>query len=338
MPRLRRSDCSTPGLHRVRRGPGFSFHEEDGTRIEDADTLARIAELGIPPAWKDVWICPFPNGHLQATGFDAAGRKQYLYHEEWRASRDRDKFDEMLVFARRLPKLRERVEQDLAHRGMPRERALALGVRLLDLGFFRVGSDRYTDENETYGLSTLRKKHVRIEGGAAVFQYEGKGSKRATQTLEDPLAVKALRPLVNRKGGGYEVLAYKRDGEWEDVKASDINAYLKEHSGGDFSAKDFRTWNATVLAAVGLAEIADPKELTKTARRRAINEVVKRVAGYLNNTPAVCRASYIDPRVFDAFDAGTTIHRPLQRAISDAGPHEFPERERIERAVVRLLK
>lgn len=338
MARLRRSDCSTPGIRRVGRGRGFSFHEEDGTLVEDADTIERIATLAIPPAWKDVWICPIPNGHLQATGIDAAGRKQYLYHDDWRTSRDRDKFDEMLVFAKRLPKLRESVEEALAARGMPRDRALALAVRMLDLGFFRVGSDRYTDENETYGLSTLRKKHLRFEAGAAVFEYEGKGSKRASQTLDDPLAVKALRTLANRKGGGYELLAFKSGRTWEDVKASDINEYLKERSGGDFSAKDFRTWNATVLAAVGLAEIEDPKALSKTARRKAVNDVVKRVAGYLNNTPAVCRASYIDPRVFDAFDSGTTVRRSLKLAIGDAGPHEFPDRERIERGVVRILR
>jgi DNA topoisomerase IB len=337
MPRLRRADCSAPGIHRVGRGKGFSFHEEDGELIEDAETIERISELAIPPAWKNVWICSYPNGHIQATGIDAAGRKQYLYHQHWRESRDREKFVEMLDFAKALPRLRERVEADLSLRGMPRDRALALAVRLLDLGFFRVGSDQYTAENETYGLSTLRRKHLRFEGDAAVFEYPGKGDKRAEQMLEDGPAVKALRSLANRKGGGYELLAFKRGNAWHDVKADDINEYLKEHARGDYSAKDFRTWNATVLAAIGVAEGYEPG-LSKTAKRKVVNDTVKRVATYLNNTPAVCRASYIDPRVFDCFDSGETIRPALRRAVGDAGPRRFAERERIERAVVKLLR
>jgi len=339
MARLRRADCTSPGIRRVGRGRGFSFHEENDALIEDLETIARINELAIPPAWKEVWICPFSNGHIQATGIDAAGRKQYLYHQHWRESRDRDKFDEMLGFGKALPKLRERVIADLEARGMPKERALALAVRLLDLGFFRVGSDQYTAENETYGLSTLRKKHISFDGKAAVFDYKAKGAKRSNQVLEDPDAVKALRYLANRKGGGYELLAFKAGGQWRDIKAADINAYLKEVSGAGYTAKDFRTWNATVLAAVGVAQSSEPGgELTPTARRRIVNRVVKNVAGYLNNTPAVCRASYIDPRVFDEFDSGQTIRPALRRAISEVEPHEFPDRAKIERAVVNLLR
>ena len=339
MARLRRADCSTDGIRRVGRGRGFSFHEENGDLIEDMETIGRINELAIPPAWKDVWICPFPNGHIQATGMDAAGRKQYLYHQQWRESRDRDKFDEMLSFARSLPKMREQAIADLELRGMPRARALALAVRLLDLGFFRVGSDQYTAENETYGLSTLRKKHLKIRGGAAVFTYKGKGSKDSEQTIEDESTVKALRSLADRRGGGFELLAFKEGRKWVDIKADDINTYLKEVTGGDYSAKDFRTWNATVIAAVCVAELSEGKNsLTKTAKKKIVNDAVKRVAGYLNNTPAVCRASYIDPRVFDRFDSGTTIRPAIQRAAREAGPHEFPEREKIERAVIRLVK
>jgi DNA topoisomerase-1 len=336
MPRLRRVDCSEPGIRRVRRGAGFSYEEEDGTRIEDVETLARIRELAVPPAWKDVWICPFPNGHIQATGYDDAGRKQYLYHEAWRVKRDREKFAEMERFARALPRMRERTDEDLTRRGLVRDRVLACAVRLLDFGFFRVGSERYAEENETFGLATLRRSHVRIERGAAVFDYRAKNSKRHQQQIADPAVVPTIRALRNRRGGGDDLLAYRRGREWADVRADEINEYLKAVMGGDWSAKDFRTWNATVLAAVQLAENADGAG-TKTARRRAANEATKRVAVYLSNTPAVCRSSYIDPRVFDRFDSGETIRPALKRIVSGSDPGEFPERERIERAVLRLI-
>ena len=338
MPRLRRANCAGPGIRRVGRGRGFSYHEEDGTLIEDSETLDRIRELAIPPAWKEVWICPQPNGHIQATGIDDAGRKQYLYHEQWRESRDREKFDEMLDFAKSLPRLRKRVAEDLTLRGFPRERVLAGAVRLLDVGFFRVGSEQYTAENETFGLSTLRKRHLRFRNGAARFDYKAKGSKRHVQELADPEVAKLLRGLARRKGGGRDLLAYREGRHWVDVKAGDINTYLKETAGGDFSAKDFRTWNATVLAAVGLASraAADPPH-SATARKRMANEVVRDVAGFLSNTPAVCRASYIDPRVFDRFDSGTLLPPSLVELVNGAEPHEFTDRRKIERAVVRLL-
>ena len=338
MPRLRRVDCSSPGIRRIGRGRGFSYSEEDGTTVQDAETLDRIRELAIPPAWKEVWICPIPNGHIQATGIDAAGRKQYLYHPHWRESRDREKFQQMIDFAKALPRLRERVEEDLALRGFARARVLAGAVRLLDLGFFRVGSDQYTAENETYGLTTLRKTHVRFEQGSAVFDYKAKGSKRQVQKLSNPDAVKLLRGLARRNGGGRELLAFRNGGRWVDVKAADVNEYLKETAGGDFTAKDFRTWNATVLAAVGLAfRAAEDPPGSATARKRMVNAVVKDVARYLHNTPAVCRASYIDPRVFDCFDSGALVRTPLRRVVAEAGPDEFPDREKIERSVIRLL-
>lgn len=338
MPRLRRADCSEPGIGRVRRGRGFSYHEKDGTRIEDSETLERIRSLAIPPAWSEVWICPHPNGHIQATGIDDAGRKQYLYHAQWRQSRDREKFDEMISFAKALPRLRRRVATDLGLRGFPPERVLAGAVRLLDLGFFRVGSERYTAENETFGISTLRKRHIHFERGAAVFDYKAKGAKRHRQELHDPEVVKLLSALAKRNGGGHDLLAFKRDGQWVNAKATDINSYLKETAGGDFSAKDFRTWNATVLAAVGLTSrsSAEPPR-SAAARRRIANAVVKDVARYLSNTPAVCRASYIDPRVFDRFDSGNLLRTSLARVVRSTGPEEFTDRRQIELAVLRLL-
>ena len=339
MPRLRRVDCSEPGIRRIRRGRGFSFQEEDGTPIDDAETIERINELAIPPAWKEVWICPFPNGHIQATGFDDAGRKQYRYHDAWRTKKDREKHEEMLEFARKLPNMRKRVEQDLKLRGFARDRVLACAVRLLDRGFFRVGTEQYSNpENESYGLATLRKKHVSFERGHVVFDYKAKGSKPHRQELADPEVIKILKPLAQRKGGGHELLAYRegRSG-WRDVKSAEINEYLKDVMEGDFSAKDFRTWNATVIAAVGLAQHEEEAKASKTGKKRVANRVVKTVATYLNNTPAVCRASYIDPRVFDCFDSGYTIKAALQREIKETEPGDFPDREAIEEAVLGLL-
>jgi DNA topoisomerase IB len=339
MPRLRRVDCSEPGIRRVRRGRGFSFKEEDGTIVEDAETLARINELAIPPAWKEVWICPFPNGHIQATGLDDAGRKQYRYHDVWRAKKDREKHEEMLDFGRRLPAMREKVDQDLALRGLVRDRVLACSVRLLDRGFFRVGTEQYSNPaNESFGLATLRKRHVSFKRGHVIFDYKAKGSKPHLQELADPEVIKVLKPLAQRKGGGHELLAYRegRSG-WRDIKSSDINEYLKEVMGGNFSAKDFRTWNATVIAAVGLAQDEAEAATSKTARKRVSNRVVKTVATYLNNTPAVCKASYIDPRVFDRFDSGITIKAALEREISETEPGDFPDRHAIEAAVLDLL-
>jgi DNA topoisomerase-1 len=337
MPRLRRVDCSGPGILRRRRGKGFSYQEESGERIDDRETLERIRELAIPPAWEDVWICADPLGHIQATGYDAAGRKQYLYHPSWREHRDRLKFAEMERFAKRLPRMRERVTADLGKRGLVRDRVLACAVRLLDLGFFRIGTERYTEEHETYGLATLLKRHVKFAGGYAVFDYTAKGDQRHRQEIADAQAVRTLKALVQRNGGGQELLAYRKGRAWTDVRSPEINDYLREVTGDDFSAKDFRTWNATVLAAVELAGHDDGATLSPTARKRIATEATKRVAEYLSNTPAVCRSSYIDPRVFDRFDSGETIRGSLDRIARGAEPGEFPDRERIERAVLRLL-
>jgi DNA topoisomerase I len=335
--RLRRVDCSAPGIRRARRGRGFSYLDEDGTTIEDAEVRERIRELAIPPAWTDVWICSDPRGHIQATGYDNAGRKQYLYHEAWREHRDRQKFEQMAAFGLALPALRRRVERDLSRRGLVRDRVLACALRLLDLGFFRIGSERYEAENETYGLATLKKRQVRLEGGAAVFDYRAKGSQRQVQVLADPVALPTVRALKSRRSGGNELFAYRNGRSWHDVRSDEINEHLKDLAGSEFTAKDFRTWNATVLAAVGLAE-HDPTRMSKTARRRAANEAVKAVAKYLSNTPAVCRSAYIDPRVMDRFDSGDTIRDALDREMNGAEPGEFPDRERIEGAVLRLVR
>src|SRR3954454_17664719 len=218
MPRLRRSDCASPGITRRRRGKGFEYLDENGERIDDADTIGRVRSLAIPPAWGEVWICSDPHGHIQATGVDARGRKQYRYHDSWRERRDREKFDSMVDFAQALPKLREQVEEDLRRRKLSRERVLACAVRLLDRGFFRIGSEAYAEENETYGLATMQKRHVRLEPGHVIrFDYVAQGGERRVQSIVDPQVYRLVDELKRRRGGGDELLAHKEHGRWHDV-------------------------------------------------------------------------------------------------------------------------
>ena len=336
MPRLRRADCSAPGLTRRRRGRGFVYLDRNGNRVTDEATLARIDALVIPPAWQDVWICPHPNGHIQATGVDAAGRTQYRYHDAWRQRRDREKFDHMLEFGRALPALRERIAADLEQEGFTRERVLACATRLLDLGFFRIGTEGYAEQNQTYGLATIRKEHVTVSGDVLDFDYVAKSGKQRLQSIVDPPVVTLVKALKRRRSGGPELLAYRRDGRWYDVRSADINAYIKGVTGGDFSAKDFRTWSATVLAAVALAVSKEAK--SPTARKRAISRVFQEVAHYLGNTPAVCRASYVDPRVVDRYLAGVTIAHALERLGADAQEGHLGTQGEIEWAVLDLLE
>jgi DNA topoisomerase IB len=334
MTRLRRADCSGPGITRRRAGRGFAYYDDEGRRIDESEVIERIRELGIPPAWQDVWICPYPNGHLQATGIDAAGRKQYRYHDVWRTRRDAEKFDEMTRFARALPRLRERVEADLEGSDeLTRERVLACAVRLLDRGFFRIGTEEYS---ESFGLATMLKRHLTVtEDGTMVFDFPAKSGKRRIQAVVDPLAKEIVCALKRRRGGGPELLAYRAGRRWHDLRSDDVNAYLKQATGDDFSAKDFRTWSATVIAAVALA-VSGPAHGTKTSRKRAITRAIKETAHYLGNTPAVCRASYIDPRIFDAYRAGLVLDpKVIEQA---AEPGELPTHHpAIERAVLDLL-
>jgi DNA topoisomerase IB len=333
--RLRRSDPSDPGYARRRCGKGFMYLDEAGERITDAEIVARITALVIPPAWRDVWISPDPFGHIQATGVDQAGRKQYLYHPRWRARRDQQKFDDMVAFARALPALRDVVERDLALGDMSREQVLACAARLLDRGFFRIGSEIYAVTNETYGLATMLKRHVTISGETLSFDYIAKESKRRVQAIPDPEVAAIVGTLKRRRGGGDKLLAYKRNGRWCDVRSPDINAYLKAATNLDVSAKDFRTWGATVLAAVGLA-VTEPTLLTKAQRKRAVMRAVKEVAFYLGNTPTVARNSYIDPRIFDQYRAGVTIKRKLGLVGGD--PDATAIQGPVEAAVLDLLE
>jgi len=294
--------------------------------------LARIRELVIPPAWEDVWVCPYPGGHIQATGVDQRGRKQYLYHQRWRERRDQQKFDDMVEFARALPALRKRVDADLAGPPKSQEQILACAVRLLDRGLFRIGSEDYAVTNETYGLATMKKSHVTVNGHALVFDYPAKHGKRHVRQVVDPEITDIIRTLKTRRGGHDELLAYRDGRRWVDVKSPDINAYLKDVTELDVSAKDFRTWGATVLAAVTLAA-TNTADLSPTKRKRLISHSVKQVAHYLGNTPAIARSAYIDPRVFDRFRDGDVIPVEVIADEEDLTAIQGP----VEDAVIDLL-
>jgi DNA topoisomerase-1 len=327
--RLRRGDPGRPGYGRRRRGRGFSYVDERGAALTDPAALRRCRELAIPPAWRDVWICPDPAGHLQATGVDAAGRRQYLYHEQWRVRRDRRKFAHVLVVAPHLARLRRRVATDLRGEALSRDRVLALAVRLIDLGLFRIGNDQYAnDDDPTFGVATLQCGHVRCpEPGTVRFRYRAKGGIDRELSIRDPAVATAVRRLIRRRGGSARLLAYPEpDRGWREVHSADINAYLRRAAGAEMTAKDLRTWHATVAAAVALARAARPA--SATAARRCVAQVMRQVAEDLGNTPAVARASYVDPRVVDLFLRGRTIDLP--RRCRPDGP-------RAERAVLELL-
>ena len=336
--RLRRSDCSLPGLQRVRRGRGFSYLDKGGKRLADDQTLERIEALAIPPAWREVWICPDPRGHLQATGIDAAGRKQYLYHELWRERRDHQKFREMQEFAHILPRLRTKVQRALDARGDPtRERVAAGATRLLDVGLFRVGSAQYADdETGGFGLATLTREHLRWRGDCAIFDYLGKSGVERVIEISDPESVALLRQLGRRRSGPPELLSYRDGRSWHRLGSEGINDYIKENAGEAFSAKDFRTWNATALAAARLAHFEQHPTPRPRSRQRVIRAVVKEVAETLGNTPAVARRAYIDPRVLDGYLAGTTIDTGIDQVESLAALSDRHRRE-IERALLRML-
>src|SRR5215213_1599594 len=335
MPRLRRVNPDSPGWTRRRQGKGFVYLDEE-LRALGADDAARCRSLVIQPAWTQVWICPAPNGHIQALGTDDAGRRQYLYHPVWREQRDRAKHDRVLTVARRLPKARKVVATHVARPGMPRERALGTAFRLLDLGFFRVGGEQYAEDNGTYGLATIEKQHVHIAGNEVVFDYTAKSGRERLIAVADPVVIAAVAELRARRGGGRELLAFLDGTRWRDLTSTDINRYVKEVVGGEVSAKDFRTWHGTVLAAVALADRADDVG-SATRRRKAVRAAMVEVAEYLGNTPTVARGSYVDPRLIDAYESGTTI-APTLAKLGRRRRDAEQSRDVIERAVLRLLR
>jgi DNA topoisomerase-1 len=294
----------SPGVRRRRAGRGFVYLDTTGRRVRDPDTLRRIRALAIPPAWTDVWICPVPTGHVQAVGRDARRRKQYRYHARWRATRDETKYARMIAFARSLPCIRTRVDEDLARPGLPREKVLATVVRLLESTLIRVGNEEYARANRSFGLTTLRDRHVDVDGAQVRFSFRGKGGKEHTIDVRDRRMARIVRRLQDLPG--QELFQYVDDGgERRSIDSADVNAYLQQITGADFTAKDFRTWAGTVLAALALAEVRG--FATQREAKRNIVRAIGRVATRLGNTPTICRRCYVHPEVLHAYLDGVTI-------------------------------
>ena len=328
MVRLRRVSASMPGWSRVRHGRGFRYLDEGGDPLAPFD-IDRCRELVIPPAWTDVWICPAENGHLQAVGTDDAGRRQYLYHPDWRTRRDAEKFVHMERFARSLIRHRMSTRRDLS--GEPDLLTVAAAAfSLLDLGMFRIGSDRYTEENDSYGLTTIEKDHVTRDGSGLTFRYTAKSEQEVDVTVRDDRVGAVLDTLLRRRGGGDRLLAFKDGRRWRDLDAEDVNEYVKRRLGEEFSAKDFRTWRGTVIAAHALSR-SDAS--SKIARKRSVAAAMREVGDHLGNTPTVARGSYVDPRVVDLFDDGITVAGG-HRSIAPGAPVS----RTLERQVLRLLR
>lgn len=301
---LRYVHDAAPGIHRKRSGRAFSYTSPDGEKITDRATLDRIKSLGIPPAWESVWICPKPNGHIQATGRDARGRKQYLYHPQWREARDETKFARLALFGASLPHIRKRTTADLAQPGLTQEKVLATVIQLLDLTLIRIGNEEYARANESYGLTTMRQSQVEVNGSKIQFEFQGKSDKRHTVAVRDPRLARIIRRCEELPG--YELFQYVDEaGERHSVESSDVNQYLREITGQHFTAKDFRTWGGTVIAARALRE-PGPAE-TETEAKKNIVEAVKIAAHELGNTPAVCRRAYIHPAILNAYLEGRLL-------------------------------
>jgi DNA topoisomerase-1 len=308
----------SPGIRRRRAGRGFTYLDPQGRVLQNGD-LSRIRALAVPPGWTDVWICASPSGHIQATGRDARGRKQYRYHPRWREIRDATKFDRMIAFGTALPSIRRRTAKDLARTGLPREKVLAAVVRLLESTLIRVGNPEYAKENESFGLTTLRERHVSVEGSTIEFHFRGKGGKLHRVDVRDPRLARVVRQCQDIPG--YELFQYvDEDGERQRVDSEDVNDYLREISGQDFTAKDFRTWAGTVGAAMALREF-EPFE-TEAEGKRNVVEAIETVAERLRNTPTVCRACYIHPALLESYLDGSMGDVPEGRTIRGLEPEE----------------
>lgn len=312
------------GLTRRRAGKGWSYQDAKGRPIRDLKVLDRIRALAIPPAWTDVWICPRANGHIQAIGRDAKGRKQYRYHADWSTARSTNKFDRLPAFARALPKLRAQVEHDLGLRGVCKAKVLATAVRLLELTLIRIGNAVYAKQNRSYGLTTLHKRHLDVDGAALTFEFRGKSGKDHSVSVRDRRLARVVRALEDLPG--QQLFKYRSaDGDLCPVTSDDVNAYIRDAMGEQFSAKDFRTWAGTVSAARALREMEPPT--SQTDGKRKITLCVRAVSGLLGNTPTVCRASYVHPRVFELFQAGQ---------MADVLPG--PEAKAFETALIKVLR
>jgi DNA topoisomerase IB len=332
--RLRRSTVGGPGYRRIRRGRGFYYVNGQREPVEDPEVLARIESLVIPPAWKNVWICPYLNGHIQAVGTDAAGRRQYVYHPQWQTERAEEKYDRVLRLAKRLPDWRAHVLADMRGRGLERDRVLAVAQHLIDRGYFRAGGEEYAQENGSFGLATLLRDHVRLRRDSVEFDYPAKSGVRRTVSLDDPLVIRAVRSLLRAETPIPRLLVYRTSEGWCELRADDLNARFRELVGEEFSVKDLRTWHGTVLAAEGFSTAREPA--SKTARRREEAAVMRAVSEELGNTPAVARSSYVDPRVVLAYEQGITIRPVLQRAAGQRNP--VARQHLIERATANVIK
>jgi DNA topoisomerase I len=332
--RLRRSAVRGPGIRRLRRGRGFSYQNSDGTPVTDKEAQQRIKDLVIPPAWKKVWICPYPNGHIQAVGTDAAGRRQYLYHQKWQDERNEEKFDRVLEMSAVLPDMRRQIAADLRRRGLARDRVLALALHLLDLGYFRAGSEQYAEENNSYGIATLLCEHVSLQKQAVEFDYPAKSGVRRTLLIDDPEVVRSVRALLRRPDRTERLLVCRNSSGWIDLHADDLNARFKELVGDEYTVKDLRTWHGTVLGAAAFVD-ADPP-VNKTVIKRVESAVMKEVAEELGNTPAVARSSYVDPRVVEGYEAGLTIAAGARRAQRTRKPDQ--RQAILENSTARLIR
>jgi DNA topoisomerase-1 len=331
---LRYVNDGDPGIRRVGSGRSVRYEDDDGRRITDPATLGRIKRLAIPPAWTNVWICPRPDGHIQATGRDTRGRKQYRYHPDWRAVRDESKYERMIAFGRALPRIRRRVARDLKQPGLGREKVLATMVRLLETTLVRVGNEEYARANGSIGLSTMRDRHVAVNGGSLRFQFKGKSGKNHDIELHDPRIAKIVRHVQDLPG--QELFQYLDDeGKRQDVKSEDVNNYLREIAGSEFSAKDFRTWAGTVLAAIALRQFE--RFDTKAQAKKNLVAAIERVAERLGNTPAVCRKCYIHPVILESYLDGSTVDVILRKA-EDSLSHGLPSLSGAEGAVLAFLQ
>jgi DNA topoisomerase-1 len=318
----------------VRRGRGVSYQNSGGAPVTDAETLQRIKELVIPPAWRKVWICPYPNGHIQAVGTDAAGRRQYLYHQKWQDERNEEKFDRVLEMSAALPDMRRRIAADLRRRGLARDRVVALALHILDLGYFRAGGEQYAEENNSYGISTLLCEHVVLQKQAVEFDYPAKSGVRRTLLIDDPEVVRSVRALLRSRGRSERLLVCRNGSDWTELHADDLNARFKELVGDEYTVKDLRTWHGTVLAAAAFVDANPPSN--KTMIKRVESAVMKEVAEELGNTAAVARSSYVDPRVVDGYESGLTIAAGVRRANRTKSPGE--RQAILENSTARLIR
>ena len=323
-----------PGISRCRRGRGFSYHEPDGRFIKPGRKRARLEALVIPPAWKDVWICPSPNGHILATGRDDKGRKQYIYHPRWTEQQEEAKFDRVLAFGRVLQDLRETVDRDMRRRGLVKTRVVATVVNLLETTLIRVGNTEYERANKSYGLTTLKNRHIDVDGDRLRFQFKGKSGKEVDLDVRDRRLARTVRQIQELPGQA--IFQYlDDDGERQTVSSSDVNDYLRDVTGDDFTAKDFRTWAGTVLAAWSLNEFAEFD--SDAAAKRNITQAIKTVARRLGNTPTVCRRSYVHPEVLNAYLDGTLV-QVLQDRVERELVGKLPRLRPEEAAVLAFLQ